>query len=74
MTPVATHSPIRLHPIQCVAASKRCSSVEAAMNYLFSGGADQKVEERMFECNLCMADDIPESDIKTLDCDHRFCR
>ena len=58
---------------KCEAAVKRGNTIEACTNYLL-GDVGNDLGERMFECSLCMDDEVSEAEIRTLSCDHRFCQ
>ena len=58
-------------------AVKRCNSTPTAARFIMDGGVkgwERKTADIMFECAICMDDDLDETDMVTLDCDHRFCR
>jgi hypothetical protein len=37
-------------------------------------GWERKMADVHFECAICMGDELDETEMVTLDCDHRFCR
>lgn len=62
---------------QVNAAVKRCNSTPAATRFILDGGVkgwNQKMADVVFECAICLSDDLDETEMVTLDCDHRFCR
>ena len=59
------------------AAVKRCNSTPAAARFIMDGGVkgwERKMADVVFECAICMSDDLDETEMVTLDCEHRFCR
>lgn len=58
-------------------AVRRCSSTPAAARFIMDGGVagwERKTAATVFECGICMSDDIGEEDMITLSCNHRFCK
>jgi hypothetical protein len=58
-------------------AVRRCSSTPAAARFIMDGGVagwERKTASTMFECGICMSDDVGEEDMITLSCNHRFCK
>ena len=37
-------------------------------------GWERKTASAVFECGICMCDDVGEEDMITLSCNHRFCK
>lgn len=54
------------------AASDRCSSVEAAVEFLSSEANEEVSSARHVQCPLCL-EERPFDGIISLDCDHKFC-
>eukprot|EP00946_MAST-07B_sp_MAST-7B-sp1_P004274 g4274.t1 len=58
-------------------AVRRCSSTPAAARFIMDGGVagwERKTASAVFECGICMCDDVGEEDMITLSCNHRFCK
>jgi len=70
---VATLLEFGFPPDRILFAISRCSTIEAATALLY-GESIATGPAILFNCVLCLNDEVPVEEIVTLSCDHKFCK